>query len=81
MTLHLTVSETWLESPEQGQEVSSHCLGWSALVGTSDPARAAAVGRKVERDVSRLNVNMGCPKAFSLLPERCDEGGVADSAG
>merc|ERR1712020_422517 len=35
-------------------------------VGTSDPARAAAVGRKVERDVSGLDVNMGCPKSFSL---------------
>ena len=41
-------------------------MGCSALVGTSDPARAAAVGRKVERDVSRLDVNMGCPNAFSL---------------
>ena len=35
-------------------------------IGTSDPARAAAVGRKVERDVSGLDVNMGCPKSFSL---------------
>ena len=37
-------------------------MGCLALEGTSDPARAVAVGRKVERDVSGLNVNMGCPK-------------------
>ena len=40
-------------------------MGCSALEGTSDPARAA-VGRKVERDVSGLDVNMGCTNAFSL---------------
>ena len=35
-------------------------------IGTSDPARAAVVGQRVERDVSGLDVNMGCPKSFSL---------------
>ena len=35
-------------------------------IGTSDPNRAAAVARKVEADVSGIDVNMGCPKSFSL---------------
>ena len=35
-------------------------------IGTSDANRAAAVGRKVENDVSGIDVNMGCPKSFSL---------------
>ena len=35
-------------------------------IGTSDPNRAAAVARKVEQDVSGIDVNMGCPKSFSL---------------
>ena len=35
-------------------------------IGTSDGDRAAAVAKKVERDISGLDVNMGCPKGFSL---------------
>ena len=38
-------------------------------IGTSDANRAAAVGRKVENDVSGIVVNMGCPKSFSLKGE------------
>ncbi|EZA54926.1 tRNA-dihydrouridine(20) synthase [NAD(P)+]-like [Ooceraea biroi] len=36
-------------------------------IGTSDPARAAAVARMVEKDVAGIDVNMGCPKKFSML--------------
>ena len=35
-------------------------------IGTSDANRASAVARKVEGDVSGIDVNMGCPKSFSL---------------
>ena len=35
-------------------------------IGTSDATRAAAVAKKVEQDVSGIDVNMGCPKSFSL---------------
>ena len=35
-------------------------------IGTSDPNRAAALARKVESDVSGIDVNMGCPKSFSI---------------
>lgn len=36
-------------------------------IGTSDPARAAAVARMVGKDVAGIDVNMGCPKKFSML--------------
>ncbi|XP_011879148.1 PREDICTED: tRNA-dihydrouridine(20) synthase [NAD(P)+]-like isoform X1 [Vollenhovia emeryi] len=36
-------------------------------IGTSDPARAAEVARMVENDVAGIDVNMGCPKKFSIL--------------
>lgn len=36
-------------------------------IGTSDPSRAAQVARMVEADVAGIDVNMGCPKKFSLL--------------
>lgn len=36
-------------------------------IGTSDPARAAQVARMVENDVAGIDVNMGCPKKFSML--------------
>ena len=35
-------------------------------IGTNDGDRAAAVAKKVEGDISGLDVNMGCPKGFSL---------------
>ncbi|TRY63084.1 hypothetical protein TCAL_13181, partial [Tigriopus californicus] len=35
-------------------------------IGTSDPQRAVQVAQMVERDVDGIDVNMGCPKAFSL---------------
>lgn len=35
-------------------------------IGTNDGDRAAAVAKKVEADISGLDVNMGCPKGFSL---------------
>lgn len=36
-------------------------------IGTSDPVRAAQVARMVENDVAGIDVNMGCPKDFSML--------------
>jgi len=35
-------------------------------IGTSDGERAAAAAKKVEKDISGIDVNMGCPKGFSL---------------
>ncbi|CAB4055174.1 DUS2 [Lepeophtheirus salmonis] len=35
-------------------------------IGTSDPDRAVAVAMKVVKDVDGIDVNMGCPKPFSL---------------
>eukprot|EP00038_Savillea_parva_P015609 m.14523 g.14523 ORF g.14523 m.14523 type:complete len:511 (-) comp3160_c0_seq1:149-1681(-) len=35
-------------------------------MGTSDPDRAVAAARLVADDVAGIDVNMGCPKAFSL---------------
>ncbi|KHJ48604.1 hypothetical protein D918_00906 [Trichuris suis] len=34
--------------------------------GTSDPGRALAAAQLVEEDVAAIDVNMGCPKSFSL---------------
>ncbi|KAK7115278.1 tRNA-dihydrouridine(20) synthase [NAD(P)+]-like [Littorina saxatilis] len=35
-------------------------------MGTSDPKRALAAARKVEKDVAGIDINMGCPKEFSI---------------
>ncbi|KAL1124132.1 hypothetical protein AAG570_001902 [Ranatra chinensis] len=35
-------------------------------LGTSDPERALMVAKLVENDVSGIDVNMGCPKEFSI---------------
>lgn len=35
-------------------------------IGTSDPDRAVKVAKMVQDDVDGIDVNMGCPKAFSL---------------
>jgi len=35
-------------------------------IGTSDGDRAARVGKMVEHDVDGIDINMGCPKSFSL---------------
>ena len=35
-------------------------------IGTSDPDRAVRVAKMVEQDVDAIDVNMGCPKGFSL---------------
>ncbi|XP_064611318.1 tRNA-dihydrouridine(20) synthase [NAD(P)+]-like [Liolophura sinensis] len=35
-------------------------------MGTSNGKRALAAARKVEKDVAGIDVNMGCPKSFSL---------------
>ena len=35
-------------------------------MGTSDPERAVRVARMVEQDVSGIDVNMGCPKDYSI---------------
>ncbi|XP_076064823.1 dihydrouridine synthase 2 [Oratosquilla oratoria] len=35
-------------------------------IGTSDPQRALQVGKMIEKYVAGLDVNMGCPKEFSL---------------
>ena len=36
-------------------------------MGTSDPTRALNVARLVENDVAGIDINMGCPKRFSIL--------------
>ena len=38
----------------------------SCAQGTSDAARAVAVAELVKEDVSGIDVNMGCPKEFSV---------------
>jgi tRNA-dihydrouridine synthase 2 len=35
-------------------------------MGTCSPARALAVARLVEHDVAAIDINMGCPKDFSI---------------
>lgn len=35
-------------------------------LGTSDAARALAVGKLVQNDIAGLDINMGCPKEFSI---------------
>uniref|UniRef100_A0A2M4BKY6 Putative trna-dihydrouridine synthase n=1 Tax=Anopheles marajoara TaxID=58244 RepID=A0A2M4BKY6_9DIPT len=35
-------------------------------IGTAAAERAAAVGRMLEQDVTAIDVNMGCPKEFSI---------------
>lgn len=35
-------------------------------LGTSDATRALKVGRMVENDVAGIDINMGCPKKFSI---------------
>ncbi|KAH8266559.1 hypothetical protein KR018_001418, partial [Drosophila ironensis] len=35
-------------------------------MGTSDAQRALAVARLLERDIAGLDINMGCPKEFSI---------------
>ena len=35
-------------------------------LGTADPTLALAAARVVERDVAAVEINMGCPKAFSI---------------
>ncbi|XP_033209620.1 tRNA-dihydrouridine(20) synthase [NAD(P)+]-like [Belonocnema kinseyi] len=36
-------------------------------IGTCDSTRALKVGKMVENDVAGIDVNMGCPKRFSIL--------------
>ena len=36
-------------------------------VGTADAQRALQVAKLVERDVAAFDVNMGCPKSFSIM--------------
>ncbi|XP_076316481.1 dihydrouridine synthase 2 isoform X2 [Tachypleus tridentatus] len=38
-------------------------------MGTCDPGRALAVAKLVEKDVAGIDVNMGCPKEFSIKLE------------
>jgi len=35
-------------------------------LGTSHPKRALRVAKMVERDVAAIDINMGCPKTFSV---------------
>ncbi|XP_060661873.1 tRNA-dihydrouridine(20) synthase [NAD(P)+]-like [Drosophila nasuta] len=35
-------------------------------LGTSDAARALAVGKLVQHDIAGIDINMGCPKEFSI---------------
>jgi tRNA-dihydrouridine synthase 2 len=35
-------------------------------IGTCDPDRAVRVAKIVEQDIDAIDVNMGCPKSFSL---------------
>ncbi|XP_030382197.1 tRNA-dihydrouridine(20) synthase [NAD(P)+]-like [Scaptodrosophila lebanonensis] len=56
--------------PSDGTIVFRTCaLEKSQLVlqmGTSDAARALAVGKLVQQDIAGLDINMGCPKEFSI---------------
>lgn len=56
--------------PSDGTIVFRTCAAeTSQLVlqlGTSDAARALAVGKLVQQDISGLDINMGCPKSFSI---------------
>lgn len=36
-------------------------------IGTCDPTRALNVAKMVEQDVAGIDLNMGCPKLFSML--------------
>ncbi|VDO94956.1 unnamed protein product [Soboliphyme baturini] len=36
-------------------------------MGTSDPERAVQVAKLIEADVAAIDINMGCPKDFSVL--------------
>ncbi|CAG9768520.1 unnamed protein product [Ceutorhynchus assimilis] len=35
-------------------------------IGTCDPQRALKVGKMIENDIAGIDINMGCPKEFSL---------------
>lgn len=35
-------------------------------IGTADPQRALKVGKMIENDVAAIDVNMGCPKEYSV---------------
>lgn len=35
-------------------------------IGTADPQRALRVAKMLENDVAAIDINMGCPKEFSL---------------
>ncbi|ALC49283.1 CG1434 [Drosophila busckii] len=56
--------------PSDGTIIFRTCaLETSQLVlqlGTSDAARALAVGKLVQHDIAGLDINMGCPKEFSI---------------
>ncbi|XP_017141563.1 tRNA-dihydrouridine(20) synthase [NAD(P)+]-like [Drosophila miranda] len=56
--------------PSDGTVVFRTCaLETSRLVlqmGTSDATRALAVGKLLQQDISGLDINMGCPKEFSI---------------
>ncbi|XP_017871372.1 PREDICTED: tRNA-dihydrouridine(20) synthase [NAD(P)+]-like [Drosophila arizonae] len=56
--------------PSDGTIVFRTCsLETSRVVlqlGTSDAARALAVGKLVQNDIAGLDINMGCPKEFSI---------------
>lgn len=34
-------------------------------MGTANPSRAVEVAKMVEKDVSAIDINMGCPKRYS----------------
>ena len=35
-------------------------------IGTSDKDRAVKVAKMVENDIDAIDINMGCPKSFSM---------------
>lgn len=35
-------------------------------LGTADPDRAVKVGKMVQQDIASIDINMGCPKEFSI---------------
>ncbi|XP_006818433.1 tRNA-dihydrouridine(20) synthase [NAD(P)+]-like [Saccoglossus kowalevskii] len=55
---------------ENGQPVFRTCAKEKDKLvfqmGTSDPQRALQVAKLVEKDVAGIDVNMGCPKEFSI---------------
>ena len=66
---HLPLSQHWCRCPQTECRRVCPELERGRLVyqiGTADPALALAAAQTVQRDVSCIDLNMGCPKKFSV---------------